>query len=316
MLLLRIALALGITFIIEVASQRLLAVDPPRLLMVAVYLLIYILLGSVLQRQRAADEIPPHPRIEQIPLPEPARAMTLLYYFSAFASSLNPFQLVQQFAQLGGQISASRRYDTPLTAETYAHQTRFTLPFRGEWLVMGGGVTPATSHSWDIITQRYAYDFVKTADATLQRHTGDGRELAQYACYGEPIIAAADGEVVVVRDGIRDWPLPGLGLVDFLCRDFRGNHIIVRHTDQEYTLYAHLIPGSIPVQVGERVERGTELGKCGNSGHSTEPHLHFHLQDTDDFFTGVGLPVRFSDITVEGEVTDSWLQAGMFVFHA
>lgn len=69
----------------------------------------------------------------------------------------------------------------------------------------------------------------------------------------------------------------------------------------------HLIRGSVTVARGERVRRGQALGRCGHTGHSTEPHLHFHLQDSADPFWGMGLPVRFSDLLVDGAPADETL---------
>ncbi|MEQ9398663.1 MAG: peptidoglycan DD-metalloendopeptidase family protein [Longimicrobiales bacterium] len=70
-------------------------------------------------------------------------------------------------------------------------------------------------------------------------------------------------------------------------------------------------PGTVAVRPGVRVSAGTLLGRCGHTGHSSEPHLHFHVQDRRDFFTGSGLPVRFADLTVDGRRTDgAWVSLG------
>ena len=61
-----------------------------------------------------------------------------------------------------------------------------------------------------------------------------------------------------------------------------------RHADGEFGFYAHLIKGTIPVRIGDKVRAGDEIGRCGHTGHSSEPHLHFHLQDTPSIFTGMG----------------------------
>jgi murein DD-endopeptidase MepM/ murein hydrolase activator NlpD len=189
--------------------------------------------------------------------------------------------------------------------QAYAPQVRYRLPFEGEWLVLNGGITPKTSHSWDIPGQRYAYDFV-VADADGRRWRTDGRAPADYRCYGLPILAPADGEVVAVVEGIRDAPGPGTGWIDIFSRHFPGNAVTIRHAPGEYSFLAHLAPGSVIVSVGERVQQGQVVGRCGNSGHSTEPHLHFHVQDRDDFFKAAGLPVAFSGVAVDGNaVPDS-----------
>lgn len=225
---------------------------------------------------------------------------------------LNPLQVAQIIAQIVGQAIISSRRALP--DERYVQKTRYTLPFRGEWLVYNGGITPADSHSWDILTQRYAYDFV-IADAALRRHSSSGRALTDYFCYGQDVTAPADGEVVTVRDGVRDAPCPGSGWIDFLSLDFRGNFVVIKHAEGEYSFLAHLIPGSIVVRAGQRVQRGQVIGRCGNSGHSSEPHLHFHIQDRPSFWLAAGLPVQFDELIVNGEPQDQWryLARGMRV---
>ena len=263
------------------------------------------LLARALQpRQRAARDAA-EPSLPDLPLNEPARRGGPLRFAARLALSqalilINPLQMAQVIAQIVGQVIISRR---ALPDTDYVQQARYTLPFRGEWLVYNGGVTPADSHSWDVLTQRYAYDFV-IADAALRRHSGDGRALTDYFCYGRDVIAPADGEIITVRDGVRDTPHPGSGWIDFLSPDFRGNFVIIKHAEGEYSFLAHLIPGSIVVRVGQRVQRGQIIGRCGNSGHSTEPHLHFHLQDRPSFWLAAGLPLKFDDLIIDGAPQD------------
>lgn len=258
-----------------------------------------------------------------LPLPGPAGsafARSLRYLVSTTLAVANPRQLVQMVKQGVGQIRAERRVgeDAP-SASTYVQKVPYALPFGGDpaggdWLVVNGGVTEETSHSWDFLEQRYAYDFV-VADERGVTHTGDGKRVEDYYAYGEPVLASADGEVVHVRDGVRDAPRPGTGWVDWRSRDFRGNAVTIRHAEDEYSFSAHLLPGSIRVGSGERVRRGDEIGRCGHSGHSTEPHLHFQVQDRPDFFGAVGLPVKFTGVEVVGMDVEAWdyLEAGMRV---
>jgi murein DD-endopeptidase MepM/ murein hydrolase activator NlpD len=81
-----------------------------------------------------------------------------------------------------------------------------------------------------------------------------------------------------------------------------GNHVIVNLGDSVYAFYAHLQPGSITVHVGDTVRRGQTLGLVGNSGNSTEPHLHFHLSDANSPLGGEGLPYVYTAFEVEGRV--------------
>ena len=77
-----------------------------------------------------------------------------------------------------------------------------------------------------------------------------------------------------------------------------GGHVVIKYAASEYSFLAHLRPGSVTVDPGQRVERGQQVGRCGHSGNSSEPHLHFQVQDHPDFATATSLPVRFDDIEI------------------
>ena len=223
----------------------------------------------------------------------------MTFYPTVMMSVFNPFQLSQQLRQIVGQVRAHRRIKrTGSDPAEYQTKVSYHLPLKGEWLVCNGGLTEETSHSWGVLAQRYAYDFFK-ADAEYRRHSGRGNKLSDYYCYGEDILAAADGTVVTVLDKIRNAPLVGYGVADFLCRHFAGNHVVIKHAEGEYGFYAHLIKGTIQVREGDMVKQGQVIGQCGHSGHSSEPHLHFHLQDTPSLFSSMGLPIRFCDLRIK-----------------
>lgn len=224
---------------------------------------------------------------------------------------LNPRQAVQVLRQVAGNTRlAARERASGDDGSAYVAKARYTLPFRDEWLVYNGGTTPATSHSWDVLGQRYALDFV-VADERHARHRGRGTRPEEYLAWNRDIVAAADGVVVAAEGRVGTAPLLGWGVCDFTARDFVGNHVVVEHAAGEFALYAHLVGESVAVSVGERVARGQLLGRCGHSGHSSEPHLHFHLQDSADLFDGMGLPLRFSDVIVDGRpVAEAALRVG------
>jgi murein DD-endopeptidase MepM/ murein hydrolase activator NlpD len=79
-----------------------------------------------------------------------------------------------------------------------------------------------------------------------------------------------------------------------------GNHVILNIGDGHYAFYAHLQPGSIKVHVGDRVKRGQLLGLVGNSGNSTEPHLHFHLSDASSPLGSEGIPYAYETLSILG----------------
>lgn len=239
------------------------------------------------------------------------QGLIIAFSISGIFCLLNPFQLWQHLRILVGNTRhLFNRSQLINRAETYKGSVEYGLPFEGEWLVYNGGITAASSHSWGVVAQRYAYDFV-IADPSYGRHKGRGTKVRDYYCYGKEILAVADGEVVRTVNRVWDAPFIGYGILDFFTPNFIGNYIVIRHSAGEYSFYAHLKKGSITVQKGEAVKRGQVIGLCGHSGHSSEPHLHFHIQDREDFYTSKGLPVRFSNVLINGAIqSGAYLSAG------
>lgn len=236
-----------------------------------------------------------------------SKANSLRFFATGTLSILiNPFLLVQALRLNIGQLGL-RRCDADASSGSGGPVTsqRYGLPLRGEWLVANGGVTRQTSHSWDLPNQRYAYDFVKAADSLEEGSPRSERQsLADFSAFGQPVLAPADGIVVCAEDGRRDYRFPGSGAVDMWCRDIRGNHVLIRHRHDEFSLLAHLRKGSVSVAVGDSVRVGQKIGECGNSGHSTQPHLHFHIQDRPSFYAAASKVVLWSRLRRNGTVID------------
>jgi murein DD-endopeptidase MepM/ murein hydrolase activator NlpD len=124
------------------------------------------------------------------------------------------------------------------------------------------------------IAQRFAIDWLQIG-SDGQTFSGDPLRNASYHAYGAPLLAMADGVVAGARDGIAEnvpGRLPPAGSLPL-----GGNHVLLQVTEELALLYAHMIPGSLRVGVGDRVARGEVLGLLGNSGNSSQPHLHLHL---------------------------------------
>ncbi|NOX38414.1 MAG: M23 family metallopeptidase [Calditrichaeota bacterium] len=205
----------------------------------------------------------------------------------------HPKLLIQILIHLLGQTIAFLRIKgSPPSPDKFKPNTSFSLPFEGFWTVVNGGITKENSHSWNVLNQRYAYDFL-ILDDNGKTYRNKGNKLDDYFAFGKPVLAPADGIVIQVQNHIPDNPQPGT--IDVGAKDFRGNFVIIKHSDIEYSFLAHLQYGSIRVKVGDRVVKGQLIGLCGNSGHSTEPHLHFHVQDHPNFFLAVSLPIMFED---------------------
>ena len=165
-----------------------------------------------------------------------------------------------------------------------SHAARFRAPFSGTWTCTQG-VDGAVTHRgpW-----RHAFDFeVEGRDGKTYR--GDGEQLEDHHAYGLPILAPAPATVVKVVDGVPDNPVGQPNLDENW-----GNLVLLQHGVGLYSLLCHMAPGSIVVREGESVAVGQQIGACGNSGRSSVPHLHFHLQAVPR----IGAP------TIAGELND------------
>lgn len=180
----------------------------------------------------------------------------------------------------------SRFLDRPTVAE-------LLLPVTGEWFVFWGGRTVVENYHAESRDQRFAVDLVVVRDG--RTHAGDPQRNESYLCFGAPILAPADGVVAAAGDGVPDNRPSVMNAARPL-----GNHVVIDHGAGEFSFLAHLREGSVAVRPGARVRRGDAVGECGNSGNSSEPHLHFHLQTTAVFGEGEGLPAQFADYLADG----------------
>ena len=150
------------------------------------------------------------------------------------------------------------------------------------------------------IAQRFAIDWL-IVDDSGRTHVGDALKNESYFAEGRDALAVADGVVAATKDGIPE-NVPGITsrAVPITLETVGGNHVIVDIGRGRYAFYAHLKPGSLRVRPGDRVRRGQVLGLVGNSGNSTEPHLHFHVMDGTSPLGAEGVPYALDGFTVVG----------------
>ena len=213
---------------------------------------------------------------------------------------------VQSLYQLCGilYIHISHRFHLP-SKENYVRKNDYILPFTGKWTVVNGGVDKRLSHSWGMGSQRYAYDFF-VPDDEGKTFAGDNTSPQSYFCYGKDIIAPADGVVVKAYDKYKDSYVDGKKAYCAVY-DMRGNYIAIKHDNDEYSFIAHIMPNSIKVNIGDTVKQGEVIAKCGNSGYTSQPHIHFQIQTGKSFFLSAGLPIAFSNIKAQEKVNYSLL---------
>ncbi len=173
------------------------------------------------------------------------------------------------------------------------NQMKLILPFKGEWFVVWGGDTAEQNQHRNAPNQRSAFDILKT-DANGLTHKGDGAKNEDYYAFGQEIIAPADGIVVYAVDGVHDNQ-PG----EMNRMLVPGNMVVIKHADGEYSLLAHFKQHSVRVKTGDKITRGQIIGLCGNSGNSSEPHLHFQVQNTAFFADEAGIKTFFDKIILK-----------------
>ena len=157
--------------------------------------------------------------------------------------------------------------------------------------------------------QRFAIDFAARLDAEDRSHIGAPDQNASYFNYGEPVLAVSAGRVVEVVDRYPDQIPNDPEPVELAAAD--GNHVIIRLGEGVFAGYAHLKPGSVRVNRGQRVRPGQVIGKLGNSGNTTGPHLHFQLMNRPSLLDSDGLPFVLERFSLEGRVPslDALLEA-------
>ena len=173
----------------------------------------------------------------------------------------------------------------------YQTKTRLRLPFEGEWYVASGGRSIIQNHHTVAVDQRFACDFlIKKESCTF---TNNGARNEDYFCFGEKVLAPGTGKIVEVRNDVTDNKVGEMP-------ENPGNLLIIDHENGEYSVLAHFKQGTVVVKPGDRVKSGQFLGLCGNSGHSSEPHIHYHLQNSPYMFSGEGLPAQFISYEADG----------------
>jgi hypothetical protein len=191
------------------------------------------------------------------------------------------------------------RADQPVPEK---NQTKLALPFNGRWLVFWGGDTAELNHHHRSSAQRFAFDLLGVGPDGKTRKGNGGRNEDYYA-FGREVLAPADGVVTEVIEGVRDNVPGSMNPLSAL-----GNAVFIQHSKQDVSVLAHFKQGSIKVKAGDPVKRGQVLGLCGNSGNSSEPHIHYHLQNTARIQDATGIKCCFEEVMVEKEGAKSTQQ--------
>ena len=168
-------------------------------------------------------------------------------------------------------------------------------PVQGTWVVGSGGRSNLINHHFSTPQQRYALDLMMPFDRVSY---APPTELTDYPSFGQPVLAPGDGVVLRSSDVLPDQPIGSRDPVQAV-----GNHLVLDLGDGRFVLLAHLQSGSLAVATGDRVRAGQPVAAVGNSGNSTEPHLHLQVQTGPDLLQPDGrmatdlrtMPIGFPD---------------------
>jgi murein DD-endopeptidase len=203
--------------------------------------------------------------------------------------------------------------DIPSTAVDRKPVVVINAPLTGEDWVAGNGPSNTSAHRRALIpvngrayiSQRFAIDWVESYPDG-KTYQGDPADNRNYRAYGHEIHAVADGTVTETKDGIpQNTPGAKSLAVPITLETIGGNHVIIDIRNGLYAFYAHMQPGSLRVKVGDKVKAGQVLGLLGNTGNSSEPHLHFDICNASSMLACEGMPYAFASFEVEGK-GESW----------
>lgn len=258
----------------------------------------------------AAGESSPHP------VDVPARGGAVIYFFLTLDDNLPLPQTLHHEVDTTACAANATTRDTASSDSPVSRAAPVVvgLPFRGTGWVAGDSPNDFGTHRRTLIPvrdangdpivgefhapERYAIDWVKV-DADAHRAIGPLNQNSSYLAWGQQIVAVADGTISRTRDGMPEGtpphnpPNPTVETAggNYVMQDIGGGH---------YAFYAHLQPGSLRVKEGDRVVRGQVLALLGDSGNSSEAHLHFHVSDANDPLMSEGVPYVFDRYTLTG----------------
>ena len=202
-------------------------------------------------------------------------------------------------------VASLRTYGSyPSSYDNRPSPVEFRLPLDGPATVAWGGASSEVNYHVFLPDQRWAYDLLVTENG--RSAAGDATRLEAHYAWNLPVRAPATGIVRRAVDGEPEailgaprWGLAGL-----------GNHVVMEVAPGQFLFIGHLRRATLAVAVGERVHAGQVLGRVGNSGNSSEPHVHLHLQDSLRPYFGEAIPFRFSGYEQDGRVVTLGMPEG------
>lgn len=170
----------------------------------------------------------------------------------------------------------------------------FAFPLKGFLLhVAQGGNSVLINHHYKISAQKFGVDLVQLNQYGERSKTLFPKSLDDFFIYAALVYSPCEGKVIQLKDGLENQQ------IGWMDRDHpAGNYVAIHKKDSHaVVILAHLLKGSLLIQEGDTVSTGQPLAKVGNSGNTSEPHLHIHCvsDNAEDFlFKGEGIPMIFN----------------------
>lgn len=164
----------------------------------------------------------------------------------------------------------------------------YNMPINKEWFVFWGGNNEFLNYHYAYKSQRYAYDLVIMKEHQTYKDSTSQNE--NFYAFNQEVVAPDAGTVVKVVNHVAD-NIPGV----MNASEPAGNYVILKHLNNEYSLLAHFKQNSINVKKGDKLKQGQVIGLCGNSGHSSEPHIHFQVMNSPNLKKCKSISIRFSN---------------------
>lgn len=193
--------------------------------------------------------------------------------------------------------------------EQYKNKENYIFPMKDKVCITN--LPMSINNHRQCLSQEFAFDVVGQSDVKSLALESKPNHISNYYIYHKNVMAIGDGIVIDVGDKFRESMMsnpnnysdeymanlfkkliPEIGGINAAC----GNYVTIDHENGEFSFYAHLSENTICVKKGERIKQGTIIGKVGNTGNSTDPHLHFQLMDCPNMLEANGLPIMFQNI--------------------
>ncbi len=200
----------------------------------------------------------------------PFNMVVLMFLYALKLREQRPKHLVETPVQLGKPEKNLYLHSGNTKRFPSAYPISASLPFYGEWTINQGHNGEHTHKgAW-----RHAWDFVIT-DRNGKQFKASGDFHEDYFCFGKTVLAPFAGTVIETINTIPDNTIG-----DVNTKNNWGNTVVIKHSEYIYSKLCHLKYHSVEVKVGDILKQGQVVGRCGNSGRSPYPHLHFQFQAT------------------------------------